>query len=119
VIVLAALAIAHGFLSDRERSTRHWAEGTGGGLFTVRDVEVAKWCLLQDIDYGLVRISEGMVKSMLKEMQSTAVFLPSQPVSAKPHTTRPEKEKKNLTLVLDYQGAAVWENGMQTPEPSP
>jgi hypothetical protein len=117
VIVLASLALAYGFLSDRDRSSKHWAQVEGTSLFTVRQVEATKWCILADIDYGLSRISENRVQRMLKDMQHATNFSRPIPTAVEPSTLA--KEEKRPRLSLDFAGTAVWQNGMQTPEPSP
>lgn len=96
----------------------------GGGLFTVREIEATKWCLLQDIDYGLMRISEGMVKSMLVNMRrvgNASTRVSSVAVSVTQGTVGLQKEHKRPKLLnMNLQhGMAVWENGLHTPEPSP
>ncbi|KAF2747777.1 hypothetical protein M011DRAFT_476951 [Sporormia fimetaria CBS 119925] len=148
ILPLAALAIAHNYLADPERSTRQWAaisyEGIGGRpLFETREVERVKWCLLRDIDYGLARITAEMVGGMMRDMcaptigvavwvredMGTSTDMPatSTPTSmATVMTTAAAKDQAlNITSAKKSAprwlvlGNAMWVNGMQTPEPSP
>lgn len=125
VIVLAALVIAHGFLTDSDRETRAWAQVVAQDRYSVREIERTKWCILKDIDYGLARISEDMVDSMVRDMHRAAgQAVPAhQRASKSKGKARHQKEKdkaSGLKLKLDaYHGAGVWIHGVQTPEPSP
>lgn len=125
VIVLAALAIAHGYLTDSDRETRAWAQVVGHDRYTVREIERTKWSILRDIDYGLVRVSEEMVDNMLRDMHRAAgKTVPANPAASKAHGERKQQKEKDkalgLKLNLDaYHGAAIWIHGVQTPEPSP
>jgi hypothetical protein len=110
VIVLAALSLAHGFLVDRPRSSRHWSVKESNGAFTVQEIEASKRAILQDMDYGLSRISNNMVQRRLKSMQR-----PSPAVT--PNTIAKQVRRRNLSVTL--QGIAIWQYGAQTPEPSP
>jgi hypothetical protein len=112
VIALAALSLAHGFLADRQRSSRHWSVRESDGAFTVQEIEATKRAILHDMDYGLARISNDMVESRLKNMQriSTSPYTPTA-------TTTATKQRRNLSISL--QGTAIWSHGVQTPEPSP
>jgi hypothetical protein len=112
VIILAALSLAHGFLVDRHRSSRHWSIKESDGAFTVQEIEASRRAILQDMDYGLARISNDMVQGRLKNMQ--------RPSTAPAHASTPTtvaKQRRNLSLSL--QGTAIWSYGVQTPEPSP
>jgi hypothetical protein len=118
VIVLASLALAHGFLADLDRSSKRWVQLEGASLFTVRELEATKWCILADIDYGLSRISDNRVQRMLKDMQHATNFSRSNvSMTVKPSTV--EKGDKRPKLNLEFAGTAVWQNGVHTPEPSP
>ncbi|KAI5381197.1 hypothetical protein AA0117_g8474 [Alternaria alternata] len=112
VVALAALSLAHGFLVDRQRSSRHWSIRESDGAFTVQEIETTKRAMLHDMDYGLARISNDMVERSLKNMQRTSTC-PSTPTS----TTTATKQRRNLSISL--QGTAIWSYGVQTPEPSP
>lgn len=114
LIVLSALSLSHGFLSDRDRSTKHWAQVEGTFQFTVGELEASKWCIFQDIDYGLPRITEEMVQRMLRDMQRSLNISTSM-AHSKETITNGEKPKLSLNL----QGSAVWMHGVHTPEPSP
>ena len=114
IIVLAALSLAHGFLVDRMRSTRHWSIKESRGAFSVRDIEATKRAMLQDMDYGLWRISNDTLQRRLKNMQR-AKTLPAH--TCTPSTTLAKDRRRNVSLSL--QGAAIWQYGVQTPEPSP
>ncbi|KAJ4289023.1 Non-essential glycogen phosphorylase [Kalmusia sp. IMI 367209] len=72
LIVLAALALAHGFIDDRGRSNGHWAKVEGMGRFDAKEVGKTKMCILEDIDYGLFRIGDDMVQRMVRAMQHAA-----------------------------------------------
>ncbi|KAF1830119.1 hypothetical protein BDW02DRAFT_573335 [Decorospora gaudefroyi] len=115
VIVLAALSLAHGFLSDRLRSSRHWSVMESDGAFTVQEIEATKRAILQDMDYGLSRISNEMVQQRLKTMQRASA-LPA--VTPAPNTTIMKQDRRR-NLSISLQGAAIWSYGVQTPEPSP
>ncbi|PSN71428.1 hypothetical protein BS50DRAFT_584919 [Corynespora cassiicola Philippines] len=125
LVVLSALVLAHGYLDDRGRSNSRWARIIGASLFSAQDIERTKMCMLQDMDYGLFRISEDMVQHMMRDMQRACSFTSSS--SSSPSslvaTARTDgiagKEERRPKLSLDLHGAAVWKFGMQTPEPSP
>jgi hypothetical protein len=112
VIVLSALSLAHGFLVDRSRSSRHWSVKESHRAFTVQEIEVTKRAILQDMDYGLARISNEMVQHRLKNMQR-----PSASVTSTPNCISKHQRRRNLSISL--QGTAIWQFGVQTPEPSP
>lgn len=115
VVVLAALSLAHGFLVDRLRSSRHWSLKESAAAFTVSQIEAAKRAMLHDMDYGLSRISHDMVQRRLRNMQpanaSPALAAPPAPSAIKP------SRRRNLSIAL--HGTAVWHHGVHTPEPSP
>lgn len=117
LIVLAALALAHGFIDDRGRSNGHWAKVEGAGRFDAKDVGRTKMCILEDINYGLFRISEEMVQRMAKEMQQATYFTtPRHSISFNEN----DKDVRRPRLSLSTgSGSAVWAYGAQTPEPSP
>ncbi|OAL47607.1 hypothetical protein IQ07DRAFT_613580 [Pyrenochaeta sp. DS3sAY3a] len=117
VIVLAALALAHGFLADRQRSSRHWSVRESDGVFTVQEIEATKRAILEDMDYGLFRISEDRCQRRLRAMQ-LAVLNPAAALPAKDDTVVAKSNRlRNLSLSLS--GTAIWSHGQQTPEPSP
>ncbi|KAL5419754.1 hypothetical protein PMIN03_000356 [Paraphaeosphaeria minitans] len=118
LIVLAALALAHGFIDDRGRSNGHWARIEAAGRFDAKEVSKTKLCILEDIDYGLFRISEEMLQRMAKQMQQVSYFvMPRQSVS---FDDDKEGRRPRLSLSLGTgSGSAVWAYGAQTPEPSP
>jgi hypothetical protein len=113
VIVLAALSLAHGFLVDRLRSSRHWSIVESDRAFTVQEIEASKRAILQDMDYGLSRISNEMVQRRLNSMQRPTVSA----VPSTPNTITKQDRRRNLSISL--QGTALWQFGAQTPEPSP
>lgn len=127
IIILAALDIAHGYLSDGDRETKRWTQYEGNDMYTVQELEQTKWCILRDIDFGLARISEEMLQAMLRDMQHAATGYQeksiSTAVSKTKETVRLQKDERTAHLKLNLdaynQGAAVWLNGVQTPEPSP
>jgi hypothetical protein len=102
IVVLAALALAHGWLVDRLRSSRHWAVRESGGMFSVREIEAVKRGMLEDMDYGLCRIGEEKVERVQAEMQRGRVG----------------KERRR-TMSIDLGGVKGWGLGVLTPEPSP
>ncbi|KAF2034169.1 hypothetical protein EK21DRAFT_57109 [Setomelanomma holmii] len=110
IIVLAALALAHGFLTDRLRSSRHWSVKESGGMFTVREIEATKRAVLVDMDYGLSRISNDMVQRMSRDMQRSKTIAKEAEVV---------KDERRRTLSLNLSGTAIWNHGLHTPEPSP
>ncbi|USP75568.1 hypothetical protein yc1106_02842 [Curvularia clavata] len=115
VIVLAALSLAHGFLVDRMRSSRHWCVKESNGAFQVHQMEATKRAMLHDMDYRLSRISNDMVQRRLKNMQPTN----ASPSLAATHDETDTKLPRRRNLGFTLQGAAVWQHGVQTPEPSP
>lgn len=117
VLVLAALSLAHGFFSDTRRSAHYWAAGMSRGRFSIQEFEATKRSILQDIDYGLCRITEGMMDSMLQDMQR-AETVPTRAASISENET-PTKIGRRRNFSLDLSGTATWKYGMQTPEPSP
>jgi hypothetical protein len=62
-----------------------------------------------------------MVADMLRDMQlAMSSLLTKQPAAAAGGTLPCQKEdKKCPKLHLEWHGAAIWEHGVQTPEPSP
>lgn len=113
VIVLAALALAHGFLVDRLRSSRHWSVKESANMFSVKEVEATKRAILRDVDYGLARITEKMVEHMRCEMQrpeTSSSLVRERSIS---------KAERRRTLSINLSGTAIWSHGVQTPEPSP
>jgi hypothetical protein len=110
VVVLAALSLAHGFLVDRLRSSRHWSVKESGGMFSIKEIEATKRAILQDMDYGLFRIGNDMVKSMLEDMKRPKTMT---------SLVRESKHDRRRTLSINLSGAAIWSHGQQTPEPSP
>ena len=117
LIVLAALALAHGFVDDRGRSNAHWAKIEGAGRFDAKEVSKTKMCILEDIDYGLFRISEACVQQMAWAMQQATYF--TTPRNSISWTDGEDKERRPRLSVSTGSGAAVWAYGVQTPEPSP
>ncbi|CBX99119.1 hypothetical protein LEMA_P083580.1 [Plenodomus lingam JN3] len=115
VIVLAALSLAHGWLVDRLRSSRHWSVRESAGLFSVQEIEATKRAILSDMDYGLFRISDDLVRRRLREMQRTR---PTEETAAGP-ASRGVKKSRSRNLSLSLAGTALWCHGVQTPEPSP
>lgn len=116
VLVLAALSLAHGFFSDNRRSAHYWAVGMSRNQFSIQELEATKRAILQDIDYGLCRITEDMMDSMLRHMQRTKTS-----VAAAASTTDEDHTKtgRRRNFSISMSGTAVWQNGVQTPEPSP
>ncbi|KAF2629011.1 hypothetical protein BU25DRAFT_390015 [Macroventuria anomochaeta] len=117
VLVLAALSLAHGFFSDTRRSAHYWAVGISRNQFTIQELEATKRLILQDMDYGLCRITEGMMESMLRDMQRTKA-LPAPPVLTNENDTI-IKTSRRRNFSIDLSGTAMWKNGVQTPGPSP
>ncbi|KAF1850660.1 uncharacterized protein K460DRAFT_361425 [Cucurbitaria berberidis CBS 394.84] len=120
IIVLAALSLAHGFLVDRLRSSQHWAVREGDGMFTVQEIEATKRTMLQDVDYGLFRISEDRVMRRLRAMQLAATV---QATSTSSLLARDGcgagKQSRARNLSLSLAGTSIWSHGLYTPEPSP
>jgi hypothetical protein len=106
VIVLAALALAHGFLVDRLRSSRHWSIKESAGMFSVQEIEATKRAMLKDMDYGLFKIRDEHVMCTLGEMQKLKM-------------SSVHKHERRRTLSINLAGTAIWSHGVQTPEPSP
>jgi hypothetical protein len=120
LIILAALSLAHGFLSDITKSNRSWAIIEGNGAFDARQIEATRRAILKDIDYGLQRICCEMVEKMVKDLRSVTNRDVPEPSKEERVTVKEEgKRHPRLSLDLHSTGAAVWQFGMQTPEPSP
>jgi hypothetical protein len=119
IIVLAALSLAHGWLEDRPRSNSYWACVAGASEFTSAQVETARRCILRDMDYGLFRINQDMVRFMTEKMQWAANG--SLPRAGRVGGVEKKMEDKRPKLSLDMSGTgtATWKFGMITPEPSP
>lgn len=119
IIVLAALALAHDFMDDRARTTRHWALIEALSLFTVSEIDATKFCLLRDINFGLHRITEDMVVGMLRDMQRAGNMAAplSQLLARRDSMAGTEERRPKMSLELPR--TTVWLNGLQTPEPSP
>ncbi|KAI8941589.1 hypothetical protein NX059_002804 [Plenodomus lindquistii] len=115
VIVLAALALAHGWLVDRTRSSRHWSAKESAGVFSVGEIEATMRAVLSDMEYGLFRIKEDVVERRLRNMQrkTTVAEAVVEPAAKSLKASRP----RNLSLSL--AGTSLWRHGVQTPEPSP
>jgi hypothetical protein len=113
VIVLAALALAHGYCFDRNRSSRHWSVKESAGAFSVREIEATKRAILRDIDYGLFRISDDDVIRMMLEIQRSKM----ETSLAREGSSLAKQRGRALSIGL--AGTAMWSQGLQTPLPSP
>jgi len=71
LIVLAVLAIAHGFLSDSKSETVFWANCVANGAVEPREVDGTMRCLLEDIDYQLLSFMPEDVEAMRQDMYET------------------------------------------------
>jgi hypothetical protein len=123
-MVLAALALAVGFLHDQPRGSTYWTAFVSQHRFTNKQLNDTKTCMLQDQDYGLHRFSPEMVQDAMRRMQCAgARQVPSIAVTPAVGCETMESENKRPKLSLGMQGlvqgAALWVNGVQTPEPSP
>ncbi|KAF9693335.1 hypothetical protein EKO04_008867 [Ascochyta lentis] len=118
VLVLAALSLAHGFFSDSRRSAHYWAVGVSRDQFTIQELEATKRSILQDMDYGLCRITEGMMDNMLQDMLR-AETLPTAAASMVENDTVAKVGGRRRNFSIDLAGTAMWKHGVQTPEPSP
>ncbi|KAF2187987.1 hypothetical protein K469DRAFT_567776 [Zopfia rhizophila CBS 207.26] len=118
IIVLSALALAHDFLHDRERTNSHWAQIEGNFQFTSKQIDATKGCILRDIQYSLFRLTDDIPRR-LQNMQHTSKAPEAEVLASKVNEMNTEKDERKPKLSLDLQGTAVWKNGMQTPEPSP
>lgn len=117
VLVLAALSLAHGFFSDTRRSAHYWAVGMSRNQFTIQELEATKRAILQDMDYGLCRITEDMMDSMLRDMQRTKTLFATAALMNENGSVAKVGCRRNFSI--DLSGTAMWQNGVQTPEPSP
>lgn len=88
------------------RSSRHWSVKESNGMFSVKEIEATKRAILEDMDYGLFRIKDEAVRKMLEVLQ-------------RPKTTAVSKHDRRRTLSINLTGTAIWQHGVQTPEPSP
>lgn len=117
VLVLAALSLAHGFFSDTRRSAHYWAVGMSRNQFTIQELEATKRSILQDMDYGLCRITEVMMDSMLRDMRCTETSFTAAASMSENGTVAKAGRRRNFSI--DLIGTAMWKHGVQTPEPSP
>lgn len=113
IIVLAALSLAHVFLVDRWRSSRHWSLRESDGAFSVQEIEATQRAILQDLDYGLFRISNEAVQRQLGYMRCPV------PVATAMKGVSVMKVHRSRNLSMSLAGTAKWCHGVQTPEPSP
>lgn len=118
VLILAALSLAHGFFSDTRRSAHYWAVGISRKQFSIQELEASKRAILQDTDYGLCRITEDMMDSMLRHMQCTKTS-PAAASSTIDENDTVAKTGRRRNFSSDMSGTAMWKYGVQTPEPSP
>jgi hypothetical protein len=121
LVVLAALALAQGYIDDGGRSNSHWAKIEAAGRFEAKEIEAMKMCILQDVDYGLFRINEERVQREMRNMQRACGFPCSTISSARKGKIANGKDERWLRLSVSTGGSgiAVWAHGVQTPEPSP
>ncbi|KAF2648039.1 hypothetical protein K491DRAFT_263130 [Lophiostoma macrostomum CBS 122681] len=120
LIILAALSLAYGFLSDATKSNRSWAIIEGNGAFTARQIEATRRTILKDIDYGLQKICGEMVEKMVKDLQSLTRQEVHECLREERNIEKEDgKRHPRLSLDLPSRGVAVWQFGVQTPEPSP
>ncbi|KAF2265892.1 hypothetical protein CC78DRAFT_167451 [Lojkania enalia] len=116
IIIVAALSLAENFLDDRPRSNGHWAVIEAQDMFTAAQVEGTKMCVLRDMEYGLLRITEEMVGMMVANIRREIIMQGGESGERRREYSAEERRPK---LSLDLQGQAVWMYGVQTPEPSP
>jgi hypothetical protein len=64
LIVLAALAIANGFLDDRRGEPRWWATYIACGAVQLKEVDATIRCVFKDLDYDLCGFSAEEVDEM-------------------------------------------------------
>lgn len=119
ILVLAALSLAHGFFNDTRRSAHYWAVGMSRNQFTIQELEATKRAILKDMDYGLCRITESMMDSMLRDMQRTKTVPTAAASSNENDSDSVSKVGRRRDFSIDLSGTATWKNGMQTPGPSP
>ncbi|KAF2014154.1 hypothetical protein BU24DRAFT_409920 [Aaosphaeria arxii CBS 175.79] len=124
LILLSALALAHDFIDDRSRSTRHWSLIESRSLFSVRHIDATKFCILEDMHFGLFRITPEMVDAKVRDLQrpaALALALPKSSAGKRRNTCceTDDDRRPHPRMSLDLPRAAVWVHGMQTPEPSP
>jgi hypothetical protein len=117
VLVLAALSLAHGFFSDTRRSANYWAVGVSCDQFSIQELEATKRSILQDIDYGLCRVTEAMMNSMLRHMQHARPLSATATLASENEALAKAGRRQNFSI--DLSGTAMWKHGVQTPEPSP
>jgi hypothetical protein len=117
VLILAALSLAHGYFSDTRRSAHYWAVGMSRNQFTIQELEATKRAILHDIDYAFGRITEGMMDSMLRDMQRTKTATSTAALANDNDSTTKLSRRRNFSI--DLPGTATWKNGVPTPEPSP
>ena len=87
-------------------------------MFEAKELEATRRAILKDMDYGLQRICGEMVDRMVRDLRALSNNTSSV-------TTEMGAEKndamKQCRISPDTQprGAAMWQFGIQTPEPSP
>lgn len=67
LIVLGALAVAHGYLQDVSGQPRWWGKISNETL-EPREIAVTTNCILQDIDYGIMSFTPEVVEEKRQEM---------------------------------------------------
>jgi hypothetical protein len=117
--VLAALALAQGYLDDRGRSNNHWALLEAAGRFDAKEIQRAKMEILLDIDYGLFRISVDDVERMVEALRHDLPAPPLSTVLEKTAGVDGDARRQKVAIPTGFAGLAVWMNGVPTPEPSP
>jgi hypothetical protein len=118
IIVVAGLSLAHGYLSDRLRSSRHWSVKESNGAFTVQEIEATKRAILADVNYELYKISNDMIQQRMRDMRQPAISSSTSAMALAQEATLAKRDQLR-TLSINLSGTAIWDYGVPTPEPSP
>ncbi|GME26452.1 Cyclin-like protein [Neofusicoccum parvum] len=126
LLVLAALALATAYLDDHQVSLQHWAQHISCGVFAARQLSTTQRCVLIDLDYDLHSFTAEFIRDAIEDMHraslrdrqraaATATAAVAKVVADEPCAA----SEKSRPAPLSLQGAAMWSNGIATPEPSP
>ena len=85
-------------------------------MFTVQELEATQRAMLQDMNYGLFRISHEMVQRMLRDMERPKAMSTTKALAREDSVS---KRERRTTFSINLSGTAIWSHGVHTPEPSP
>ncbi|KAK4990947.1 hypothetical protein LTR50_002161 [Elasticomyces elasticus] len=117
LIVLAALATSMAYLDDRPFSLAIWSEDVSKRAFTTQQIDLARRCLLADLDYRLHPLATPqMINGAIAMLESGGSWA----AATSAETAQPLKLSTNVRPPkLSFRGTAITRIGLCTPEPSP